>query len=309
MKNTLAIVVVFALSLMMPAQSRHSRSKRSQTRSSTAPLRTDLNSSLLDLDRAAMDTHSDISGMRPEKWGQPNWKPGFLEGARQKQMQQTAASLKHNLSGALPMLMANVRDSRGSVASTFKLYHDLTLVCEALDTLSAAAQARGRREEYRTLADDDAAMSRIRHNLYIYIEQRASVLDARAAAQTYTSTQAENESPRRRPVKKIVISDFNEPAPPPARRTTAISSARMPAAVPANSFAAVAVSQPAEAPEPKKIIIDDTHDPPANGPSNTAAAETAQPATAQLPKKIIIDDTVPEKKPMKKKAVIQYSNL
>ena len=82
----------------------------------------------------------------------------------------------------------------------------------------------------------------------------------------------------------------------------------MPAAVPANSFAAVAVSQPAQL-QPKKIIIDDTDDPPVNGPSNTAAAETAQPATAQLPKKIIIDDTVPEKKPMKKKAVIQYSNL
>ncbi|MGH9565201.1 MAG: hypothetical protein ACRD4I_04395, partial [Candidatus Angelobacter sp.] len=183
------------------------------------------------------------------------------------------------------------------------------LVCEALDTLSAGAQTHGRRDEYRTLADDDAAMSRIRHNLYVYIEQRASVLDARAAAQTYTSTEAESQSPRQRPVKKLVISDFNEPAAPPVRRTTAISSVRIPAATPANSFATVEGSQPGEGPGSKKIIIDDTDDAPASAPANTTAAAEVAPPAAQLPRKIIIDDTVPEKKPVKKKAVIQYSNL
>ncbi len=323
MKNALSVLLVLALSAGLAAQTHNAR--RSSRHAYVAPMRTDLNSSLTDLDRVAMSTYADISALNIDRWGS-QWKPGFLKSTRQKEAEHTAESVKRNLSDALPTLIADVRTTHGNVSSTFRLYHDLTLVGEAMDTLVSTAKYEGRQHETRGLANDCAALSRVRHNLTSYIEAKAVMMDSKAA--TLASYSPARQS-RPTAVRKIVIDDMSQAAPPPAPRKIVVDDDPQPAprAVAARAF-----------PAPKKIIIDDDPEPaeaPAQAKATSAtapqpiAANVAPPAPAAqsqpapadanatgpalsnslLPKKIIIDDNAPEERPARKKAAVQYSNL
>lgn len=322
MKNALSVLIVLALSAGLAAQTH--RSRRASHHAYAAPARTDLNGSLTDLDRVAMSTYADISALNIDRWN-GQWRPGFLRSTRQKEAEHTAESVKRNLSDALPTLIADVRTAHGSVTSTFRLYHDLTLVSEAMDSLVSTAKFEGHQHESRGLVADCAELSRIRRNLTSYIEARAVTMDSKAATLASYSP-----APRPRPpaVRKIVIDDMSQAAPPPAPRKIIVDDEDpQPAARPVATRAL---------PPPKKIIIDDDPEPeppaPAKAPAvasaprpfaaNVAPPTPAQsqpapanvsapappPATSLLPKKIIIDDDAPGTKPAKK-AVPQYSNL
>jgi hypothetical protein len=321
MKNALSVLIVLALSAGLAAQTH--RLRRTSSHSYVAPARTDLNSSLTDLDRVAMSTYADISALNVERWGS-QWKPGFLKSTRQKEAEHTAESVKRNLSDALPTLIADVRTTHGSVSSTFRLYHDLTLVGEAMQSLVSTAKFEGRQHESRGLVEDCASLSRIRHNLSTYIEARAVNMDSKAATLASYSPARQSRPPA---VKKIVIDDMAQAAPPPQPRKIIVENDPQAASRP------VAVRA---LPLPKKIIVDDDPEPDeAPAPAKSAPATAPQPIAANvappvpaaqtvpppanvsapaatsslLPKKIIIDDDAPETKPAKKKAVVQYSNL
>ena len=209
MKNALSVLLVLALSAGLAAQT-HTR--RTSRRAYVAPERTDLNSSLTDLDRVAMSTYADISALNIDRWS-AQWRPGFLRSTRQKEAEHTAESVKRNLSDALPTLIADVRTTHGTVTSTFRLYHDLTLVSEAMDNLVSTAKFEGHQHESRGLVADCAELSRIRRNLTSYIEARALTMDSKAARLASYSP-----APRARPatLRKIVINDMSQTAPPPA---------------------------------------------------------------------------------------------
>jgi hypothetical protein len=324
MKNALTVLLVLAFSAGLAAQTHSTR--RTSRRAYTAPVRSDLNGSLTDLDRIAMSTYADISALNIDRWGS-QWRPGFLKSTRQKEAEHTAESVKRNLSDGLPTLIADVRTTHGSVSSTFRLYHDLTLVGEAMENLVSTAKFEGHQHESRGLADDCAALSRIRRNLSSYIEARAVMMDSKAA--TLASYTPARQS-RPAPVKKIVIDDMSQAAPPPAPKKIIVDDDPQPAPGPVATRAL---------PPPKKIIIDDDPEPdeapaPAKAPVAAVApqpvaanvvpavpAAQSQPVPANvnapapaaahslLPKKIIIDDEAPEAKPARKKAVVQYSNL
>jgi len=177
MKTTLAVLVL-ALTANVAGQSR--KQFRTPAMPASAVSRPDLNATITDLEKAAEATHSDISNMRIDKWGAA-WKPGFLaKGTHQQQAQQTAVSLKRNLVGALPLLINQVRASRGSMAATFKLYDDLSVVCEALDSLLSATETYGKKEEYAPLANDFSALGRIRRNLSSYIQLQADAVEGKS---------------------------------------------------------------------------------------------------------------------------------
>ena len=98
--------------------------------------------------------------MHVESW--KSWKPGFLKGnnSHQAEAQQAATSLQRNLRYALPELVRNVQNSRGSMSTTFKLYDDVSLVCEAVDSLINASEASGKKNEAAPLLDDYAVWPR-----------------------------------------------------------------------------------------------------------------------------------------------------
>src|SRR5258707_7028051 len=133
--------------------------------------RMDLNSALISLDRVSQATQSDIANMHVETW-KSGWKSGFLKsGSHQAEAQQAATSLQRNLRYALPELIHNVQSSRGSMSTTFKLYDDVSLVCEAVDSLINCSEAAGKKSEAASLADDYSALTKVRRSLSAYIQQ------------------------------------------------------------------------------------------------------------------------------------------
>jgi hypothetical protein len=237
MKNRLAakvlisaaaiFVMVFALGYNLTAQTRGTH--RTQD---TGHL--DLNSALISLDHVSEATQNDIANMHVESW-KSGWKSGFLKsGSHQAEAQQAATSLQRNLRYALPELVHNVQSSRGSMSTTFKLYDDVSLVCEAVDSLLNASEAAGKKNEAAPLADDYTALAKVRRSLSAYIQE--------------ASAQWENHGK----APSVALS-----APPAQRQQTAQRTQQRAAAAqqaPATSQATQVVDDQGV----KKIIIDDT---------------------------------------------------
>lgn len=179
MKNRLAakvlisaaaiFVMMFALGYNLSAQARGAQ--RTQTADNG---RMDLNSALISLDRVSQATQTDIANLHVETW-KSGWKSGFLKsGSHQAEAQQAATSLQRNLRYALPELIHNVQSSRGSMSTTFKLYDDVSLVCEAVDSLINASEAAGKKSEAAQLVEDYSALARVRRSLSGYIQQASA---------------------------------------------------------------------------------------------------------------------------------------
>jgi hypothetical protein len=200
--------------------------------------RMDLNSALISLDRASQATQNDIANMRVESW-KSGWKPGFMKGnSHQAEAQQAATSLQRNLRYALPELVHNVQSSRGSMSTTFKLYDDVSLVCEAVDSLINASEAAGKKNEAAPLQDDYTALAKVRRSLSAYIQEASaqwenhgkapSVALSAPPAQQRPRTQSRAQKPQQQAattqvvddggVKKIIVDDTipEKKTPPPA---------------------------------------------------------------------------------------------
>lgn len=233
MKNALAAFVLISFSLAvssnLPAQQRGTQ--RTQVATAGAG-RTDLNTALIDLDRVSQATQNDIANMHVEKW-KSGWKPGFMKGnnSHQAEAQQAATSLQRNLAYALPELIHDVQNSRGSLSTTFKLYDDVSLVCEAVDSLINASEAAGKKNEAAPLGDDYSALTRIRRSLSAYIQQASASWENHGKApyaalsapvqQTprATSSSAQPRIVNDQGVKKIIVDDtVPEKKPAPAAK-------------------------------------------------------------------------------------------
>ena len=274
MKNSLAASVLISLSFVygmnLSAQARGAQ--RTQTADSG---RMDLNTALISLDRVSQATQNDIANMHVEKW-KSGWKPGFLKGgSHQAEAQQAATSLQRNLRYALPELIHNVQNSRGSMSTTFKLYDDVSLVCEAVDSLINASEAAGKKSEAASLVDDYSALARVRRALSAYVQQ--------ASAQWENHGRAPSAAVTAPPVQQAFqqtqsVQQQNQPRMQQTYQQQPVQRA-------------AASSQPAS--------------------SQPASSQPTQIITDQGVKKIIIDDTIPEKKtpPAAKKKPVTLSNL
>jgi len=286
MKNTLVAVTLISCSFIygmnLSAQARGAQ--RTQTAAADSG-RMDLNSALISLDRVSQATQSDIANLHVEKW-KSGWKSGFLKGgSHQAEAQQAATSLQRNLRYALPELIHNVQNSRGSMSTTFKLYDDVSLVCEAVDSLINASEAAGKKSESASLVDDYSALARVRRSLSAYVQQASAqwenhgrapsaAVSAPPIQQSFQQTQSVQQQNQPRMQQSFQQQNQQQQ---PVQRAAASSQ-------PASSQ--TASSQPASS-QPTQIITD------------------------QGVKKIIIDDTIPEKKtpPAAKKKPVTLSNL
>ena len=229
MKNRLAAVSLICLgSLSLPAGAQSRYAQRMQAAVSG---RTDLNSTLIDLDRVSQAVQNDIANLHVDRW-KSGWKSGFLKGSSQKeQAQQAAGSLERNMANALPGLIHDVQSSRGSIATTFRLYDDVSLVCETLDSLVNTSEAAGKKNDAAALAEDYSALTRIRRSLSTYIQQSAFTWETKgkmpaasfSAPATAPARQASAASPQivttDQGVKRIIIDDtVPEKKPAPAAK-------------------------------------------------------------------------------------------
>jgi len=217
MNNRLAGVSLICLGLL--GLDSGAQSRNPQRMQPAVSSRGDLNSTLIDLDRVSQAVQNDIAGLHVEKW-KSGWKSGFLKGSSQKeQAEQAAGSLERNLANALPGLIHDVESSRGSIATTFRLYDDVSLVCETLDSLINATEAAGKKNDAAPLAEDYSALTRVRRSLSTYIQQSAFTWETkgRMPAASFSAPaipparQASSSSPQivttDQGVKKIIIDD------------------------------------------------------------------------------------------------------
>jgi hypothetical protein len=201
--------------------------------------RMDLNSALISLNQVSQATQNDIANMHVESW-KSGWKTGFTKSSsHQAEAQQAATSLQRNLRYALPELIHNVQSSRGSMSTTFKLYDDVSLVCEAVDSLINASEAAGKKNEAAPLQDDYTALAKVRRSLSAYIQEASaqwenhgkapSVALSAPPAQQRPRTQSRAQKPQQQAattqvvddggVKKIVVDDtIPEKKTPPAAK-------------------------------------------------------------------------------------------
>jgi hypothetical protein len=170
----------------------------------------DLNTILLELQKATSSASVNIGRLRIEKWK--------TDSQQRQQMQQVADSLQKNIANAVPGLISDVQSSRGGVLASFKLYHNVNVVYEFLTSMAEAAGAFGKKEEYQPLEGDAAALDTARQNLSIYIEQAAGKMEsANRAAGGSNAVQARQAPGTVVPGKKVVVIDEDTPTPKRAK--------------------------------------------------------------------------------------------
>ena len=172
------------------------------------PSPTDLNTILLQVQKATSSANVNLGKLRIEKWK--------TDSQEKQQMQQVADSLQKNITNAVPGLISDVQTSHGGVLASFKLYHNLNVVYEFLSSMAEAAGAYGKKEEYQPLEGDATALDTVRQNLSTYIEQASGKMEAENRA-AVNALQAKQTPGTLVPGKKVVVID--EDAAPPKKHS------------------------------------------------------------------------------------------
>lgn len=168
----------------------------------TLPPQRDLNSSLTDLMRVAPLTDHDLATVHTR--GKLGWLAFWNRNGAHKA--QIAAALRRNLQNAVPSLVQDTQASHGSISATFKLFNDLSVVCESLDSLLPTG-ASANKPEYANLSKDLSDLTRIREELSSHIQQSAALLEGKNPNLLSAAGHP----------KKIIIDD-NVPDKPSARK-------------------------------------------------------------------------------------------
>jgi len=212
MKNIPAAMVCFALSLALTVPTLSAqRKKKTEPVPPPAPVTTvsPIDSTLADLERISAATDSDIGNLKADKKGF-NWKTSWMfwrkDSAHGSQAEHVASSLQHNLHDAMPGLIHDARNSPGNFTATFRLYNNLSVVCELLDSLVESTKA-GKKDGDSALTADSAAMGRIRQDIATYVEQMAAALDRNKPPLGWSPSAPSSTAAVNGKTKKIVIDD------------------------------------------------------------------------------------------------------
>ena len=196
--GVLVMVFVLVFSIGLFAQSRPAA-----VSTSPSPVARDLNTTLAELMRASPATSQDLTDLQQ---GGKLHRITFWRGDNVQKAKMTAA-LRRNLQFAVPDLIHDAQASGGSISTTFKLYKDLTVVCESLDSLLPTGSREGK--ELTALSNDISDMNRLREELSSYIQQTAASME---------SKNAQLVSSAGRSPKKVIVDDTIPVKPSPTKR-------------------------------------------------------------------------------------------
>jgi hypothetical protein len=164
------VVFVLVFSIGLFAQSRPAAASPSPS-----PVARDLNATLAELMRASPATSQDLTDLQQQ--GGILHRVTFWRGDKVQKAEMTAA-LRRNLQLAVPDLIHDAQASGGSISTTFKLYRDLTVVCESLDSLLPPGSREGK-TELTALSNDVSDMKRLKEELSSYIQQTAASMESK----------------------------------------------------------------------------------------------------------------------------------
>ena len=174
----LAICLSIALSLAAQT-TRHARVKAKPDLDSVAmaPAWSDVNGSLERLEQVRAATEADVADLPIKQW-RTGWKTAWLRSdSRKDQAAGLASSIQRNLKVAMPGLIQDAQSSHGGIGATFKLYNNVNVVYESLESLVEITNSYGRKNESSQISADYAALGRLRQELSGYIQQTAATLE------------------------------------------------------------------------------------------------------------------------------------
>lgn len=203
--TTAALLCLSAIAVIAQPRSGPQEQQPVQPPANPQPAQANINLIIEQLQRAVLSTNADLGKLRIERWK--------TDTDQKQQFKKMADSIQRNVTNAVPGLIENVETSHGSVSATFKLYHNMTIVYEYLSSLTDAAGAVGKREEYEPLAKDAEALDTARQNLSTYIEQTASQIEssrrAPAAPPEPAPAGANDEANQKLPPGVHIVTDKN----------------------------------------------------------------------------------------------------
>ncbi len=173
---------------------------------------TQLNGMLSQIEAASKNTQTDLGKLRIDRWK--------ADGSYKKQALGNVDSIQRNLQGALPEIMAQLRNAPEDLPPTFKLYRNLDALYDVLRNVTEDAAAYGSKDDLQALSNDLSAFEGTRKQLAERIENLSSSKEAELTRlRTQLKTlQAEVEAA---PPKKIVVDDTEPPKKPAAKKKPA----------------------------------------------------------------------------------------
>src|SRR5215469_5419778 len=173
---------------------------------------TQLNGLLSQIESTSKNTQEDLTRLRIEKWK--------TDSANKKEALTTVDSIQRNLEGALPEIIAQLRNAPEDLAASFKLYRNLDALYSVLRDVQNAAGAFGSKDDLQSLSNDLGAFEGSRKQLAERIENLSSSKDheldqLRVQLKTL---QAQVEAA---PPKKIVVDDTEPPKKPVPKKKSA----------------------------------------------------------------------------------------
>jgi len=212
MKNIPSAIVCLTLSLALSAPTLSAQKKKKQAppppqAAASVATVSPIDSTLADLERISAATDSDIGNLKTDKKGF-NWKTSwmFWHKDTHSQPEHVATSLQRNLHDAMPGLIHDARNSPGNFTATFRLYNNLSVVCELLDSLVESTKA-GKKDGDAALSADSAAMGRIRQDIATYVEQMANALDRNKPPLGWSPSAPATSTANNGKPKKVIIDD------------------------------------------------------------------------------------------------------
>jgi hypothetical protein len=170
---------------------------------------TQLNGLLSQIEATSKSTQEDLSKLRVEKWK--------TDAANKKEALATVDSIRRNLQGALPELIAQLRNAPEDVGASFKLYRNLDALYSVLRDVQDGAGAFGSKDDLQSLSNDLSAFEGSRKQLAERIDSLSSSKEhelAQLRVQLKT-LQAQVEAA---PPKKTVVDDTEPPKKPAAKK-------------------------------------------------------------------------------------------
>jgi hypothetical protein len=161
-----------------------------------------LNLLLSQLEQTSQAVQGDLSRLRIEKWK--------TDSGTKRQSQTNVDSIQRNLQGALPEIIAHLRNSPEDLTETFKIYRNLDALYDVFGSVVESAGAFGSRDEFQSLSNDLTLLERSRH---AFADRMETLAGAKEVELTRLRTQLRNvpaTSPPPPGPKKIIVDD-NEP--------------------------------------------------------------------------------------------------
>ena len=173
---------------------------------------TQLNGMLSQIEAASKNTQTDLGKLKIEKWK--------ADGSYKKQVLGNVDSIQRNLQGALPEIVAQLRNAPEDLPPTFKLYRNLDALYDVLRNVTEDAAAYGSKDDLQSLSNDLGAFEGTRKQLAERIENLSSSKEAELT-RLRTQLKTLEAQVEATPPKKIVVDDTEPPKKPVAKKKPA----------------------------------------------------------------------------------------